>query len=122
MARKSAEQLRKELEAAEALEHEATEGLSEAQAAYDEAFEGIIDGTPEQLEELQVAFRGLVEAVKANWRYRGLPTMTAERRAKAVAATNLSKARKAVEAGTATDEQVELVQEAEARKQEKATA
>lgn len=122
MARKTASELRAELEKAELAEKAATEGLDVSVERFGALYEGIVDGTPEQLIELQSAFKEMVTAIKGNWRYRGRPVMTADQREKAVAATNLSKARKAVAEGSATKEQVSLVKNAEAAKAAKATA
>lgn len=123
MAKKTAAELREALAKAEALEAEATQGLTEAQAAYDTAMEpfamdedGNVGGSPEELEVLIATQRDLVSAIRANWKFRGLPTQTEARRAAAIHATNLSKARKAIKEGTATDEQVKLVEDHEAAK------
>lgn len=127
MAKKTVAELEAALEKARELEVTATEGLAGALETYGEAYapfevdeDGNVGGTPEELDVLQEAFRGLVGAIRANWKYRDLPTQTEERRLKAIAATNLSKARKAIKEGTATDEQVELVAAADAAKSAKA--
>lgn len=127
MAKKTAAELREALAQAEALEAQATEGLTDAVTAYEAAMEpfgldgdGNVGGSPEELEVLIGAQREMVQAIRANWKFRGLPTQTEERRAAAIAATNLSKARKAVKEGTATDEQVALVEAADAAKAAKA--
>lgn len=99
MARKTVEELQLALEKAQEAEALATDGLDHASDRFNAAYDGIIDGTPEQLAELKLAFGDLVAAVKANWRYRGRPVMTEEARTKAVAATKKSQAkRKAKEA------------------------
>ena len=127
MAKKTAAELREALAKAEELEAQATEGLTGAVEAFDNAMEpfgidgeGNVGGTPEELEVLIAAQRDLVSAIRANWKYRGMPTQTEERRAAAIHATNLSKARKAIKEGTATDEQVALVEQADAEKAAKA--
>lgn len=123
MAKKTAAELREALAKAEELEAQATEGLTESLATYNTAMEpfgldenGNVAGSPEELEVLIGAQRDLVSAIRANWKFRGLPTQTEERRAAAIYATNLSKARKAIKEKTATDEQKALVKEHEARK------
>lgn len=106
MAKRTVEQLEAALAKAREQEANATGGLEESKAAFDSALIDIIDGTPEQLLELQSAFKDFVGAIKANWRYRGRPVMTEDQRTKAVEATKKSlakrKAREDAEAGGAT--------------------
>lgn len=105
----------------------ATEGLTEAAAALEAALapfeldeDGNAGGTPEELEGVTGAVKDYVAAVRANWKFRGLPTQTEERRTKAIEATRASQARKAIKDGKATDEQIALIESLEAAKAAKA--
>lgn len=98
---KTIEQLQAALEKAQETQALATEGLSVAVAAHGEAMapfgvdeDGNVGGTPEELELVLSATRDLVTAIRANWKFRGLPTQTEERRAKAIEATKKSQAKR----------------------------
>lgn len=123
---KTVEQLEAALAKAREQEAAATGGLEESQEAFTMHLDGIVEGTPEQLIALQSTFKDFVAAIKANWRYRGRPVMTEEQRNKAVEATKRSNekraAREAVEAGTATPEQVALASGEAAKPGRKAKA
>ena len=94
MAKRTVADLEAALEKAKAAEAEATGGLEETEAAFTTALTGLVDGTPEQLIEVQTHFKAYISAIKANWRYRGRPVMTEEQRAKAVEATKKSLAKR----------------------------
>lgn len=91
---KTAEQLRHELERLENMETQINGDLTVSRDAFTSAYEGIEDGTPEQLAELKDAFTNYTKALRAFWKYNGRPVLTEAQRAKGREAAAKHKAKK----------------------------